>query len=265
MTVRSIRPARWRSSSRSPPRCTMPTRQGSSTATSSPPTSCSNRTTFAYLIDFGIARTAEDGVTQTGSTIGTWAYMAPERFRNDQINPSSDIYALACVLYECVTGQAPFPGNTFERVASGHIFAPPPRPSEVSRTIPTALDAVIARGLAKQPSDRYPTAVDMASAAREVVTRPNQPVELAELPQQSWPQPHALARRPFPTPTASPLCTRRPCHPPRSGRDEPAVCSSVLWFSSPPSYWWRVSSASWSSRHATAPPHSPPSASPSAR
>ena len=104
---------------------------------------------FAYLIDFGIARTAEDGVTQTGAAIGTWAYMAPERFSTDEIHPSSDIYALACVLYECVTGQQPFPGNTLEKIASGHIFMPPPRPSEISRTVPTALDEVIATGLAK--------------------------------------------------------------------------------------------------------------------
>jgi serine/threonine protein kinase len=160
---------------------------------------------FAYLIDFGIARTAEDGVTQTGSTIGTWAYMAPERFSNDQINPSSDIYALACVLYECVTGQQPFPGDTFERVASGHIFSPPPRPSEISRTIPTALDAVIARGLAKQPSDRYPTAVDMASAAKEVISRSSQPNVVAPgPPQHTWAQPHTGAPPAFSYPHSVP-------------------------------------------------------------
>ena len=163
---------------------------------------------FAYLIDFGIARTAEDGVTQTGAAIGTWAYMAPERFSADQINPSSDIYALACVLYECLTGQQPFPGDTFERVASGHIFMPPPKPSEISRTVPTALDAVIATGLAKQPSDRYSSAVDMASAAKEVIARPSQPniggptkpptkdpagpPSSPVLPQQ-WPQPQRSA------------------------------------------------------------------------
>ena len=166
---------------------------------------------FAYLIDFGIARTAEDGVTQTGAAIGTWAYMAPERFSTDEIHPSSDIYALACVLYECVTGQQPFPGNTLEKIASGHIFMPPPRPSEISRTVPTALDEVIATGLAKTPSDRYPTAVDMASAAREVITRSSQPniprpsrpraPSVSQggppgppmPPQQAWGQPHSAA------------------------------------------------------------------------
>jgi serine/threonine protein kinase len=146
----------------------------------------------AYLIDFGIARTAEDGVTQTGATIGTWAYMAPERFSSDQTNPSSDIYALACVLYECITGQQPFPGDTFERVASGHIFMPPPRPSEITRTVPTALDAVIATGLAKQPSERYRTAVDMASAAKEVISGASQPnLYRTPPPPPAYSYPHA--------------------------------------------------------------------------
>ena len=80
-------------------------------------------------------------MTQTGAAIGTWAYMAPERFNTDEIHPSSDIYALACVLYQCLTGQQPFPGDTLEQVAIGHIVTPPPRPSEISRTVPTALDA----------------------------------------------------------------------------------------------------------------------------
>jgi len=130
---------------------------------------------FAYLIDFGIARTADEtGVTATGATIGTWAYMAPERFNTDEIHPSSDIYALACVLYECLTGEQPFPGNTLEQVAIGHLFTPPPNPSETSRALPTALDQVIATGLAKQPANRYPTAVEMAAAAKQVITDPGQ-------------------------------------------------------------------------------------------
>jgi serine/threonine protein kinase len=163
---------------------------------------------FAYLIDFGIARRAEEtGVTATGATIGTWAYMAPERFNTDEIHPSSDIYALACVLYECLTGQQPFPGNTLEQVAIGHLFTPPPSPSETSRTLPTALDQVIATGLAKQPADRYPTAVEMAAAAKQVITDPgradaNRPTSPAPVsagspgppawPHHAWtPPPHA--------------------------------------------------------------------------
>ena len=132
---------------------------------------------FAYLIDFGIARTAEDtGLTMTGAAIGTWAYMAPERFNTDEIHPSSDIYALACVLYQCLTGQQPFPGSTLEQIAVGHMVSPPPKPSEKSGAVPSALDEVIATGLAKQPADRYPTAIEMASAARQVFTESSQPI-----------------------------------------------------------------------------------------
>ena len=126
---------------------------------------------FAYLIDFGIARGATDtALTSANTTIGTWAYMAPERFRAGESQPASDIYALACVLYQCLTGQPPYPGDTLEQVAVGHMVTPPPRPSQDHDTIPTALDHVIAVGLAKQPTERYPTTIDMAAAAHQAVS-----------------------------------------------------------------------------------------------
>src|SRR5690348_9246 len=131
------------------------------------------RNDFAYLIDFGIARGATDtALTSANTTIGTWAYMAPERFSTSHIQPSSDIYALTCVLYQCLTGHPPYPGDTLEQIAVGHMVTPPPHPSEERPTIPTALDHVITTGLAKQPTDRYPTTIDMATAAHHAITTP---------------------------------------------------------------------------------------------
>jgi serine/threonine-protein kinase len=125
---------------------------------------------FAYLIDFGIARSASDtALTSANTTIGTWAYMAPERFRSGESEPASDVYALAGVLYQCLTGHPPYPGDTLEQVAVGHMVAPPPRPSEDHSTVPTALDRVVEIGLAKQPADRYTTTIDMAAAAQQAL------------------------------------------------------------------------------------------------
>ncbi|MDP7707509.1 serine/threonine-protein kinase [Mycobacterium sp. TY815] len=122
---------------------------------------------FAYLIDFGIARAASDSsITGAGSVIGTWAYMAPERINTGHNDPRGDIYALACVLHECLTGSQPFPGNSVEQQIGGHLGLPPPRPSALKRGLPPELDTVIATGMAKNPDDRYSTALEMAGAAR---------------------------------------------------------------------------------------------------
>ncbi|WAC93855.1 serine/threonine-protein kinase [Mycobacterium sp. Aquia_213] len=126
---------------------------------------------FAYLIDFGIARVlGETGLTGTDAVVGTLRYMAPERFRVGQADARSDIYALACVLYECLTGGAPFPGDSIEQQLAGHLSEPPPRPSDCGA--PPAFDAVIATGMAKDPAQRYATPVDMARAARDAITVP---------------------------------------------------------------------------------------------
>jgi serine/threonine protein kinase len=83
---------------------------------------------FSYLIDFGIARGAgETKLTATGNVVGTWPYMAPERFTTGQSDTRSDIYALACVLYECLTSSRPFPGDSVEQQIAGHLTIPPPR------------------------------------------------------------------------------------------------------------------------------------------
>jgi hypothetical protein len=132
---------------------------------------------FAYLIDFGIARTlGGTGLTATGSAIGTWAYMAPERFGAGKPDARSDVYALTCVLHQTLTGERPFPGDSVEQQVAGHLSTPPPRPSRVKNGLPHALDDVIARGMAKNPDERYATAVALSDAAQAAVTAPTHAV-----------------------------------------------------------------------------------------
>ncbi len=128
---------------------------------------------FAYLIDFGIARAVgETGLTTAGAAIGTWAYMSPERLDTGHADARADIYALACVLYEALTGQRPYPGESLEQQIVGHLTTPPPRPSVRQPGVPQPLDAVIAKGMAKDPDQRYATTVELARAARDATTVP---------------------------------------------------------------------------------------------
>ncbi|WP_277752762.1 protein kinase domain-containing protein [Mycobacterium marseillense] len=121
---------------------------------------------FVYLIDFGIARsTADTSLTQTGHTMGTVAYMAPERFRGTT-DHRADVYSLACVLQECLTGKRPFPGESLEEQLNAHLSIPPPQPSAAVPGVPPALDAVVARGMAKDADHRYQSVMELAGAAR---------------------------------------------------------------------------------------------------
>jgi serine/threonine protein kinase len=144
---------------------------------------------FAYLIDFGIARAAGDtGLTSTGATIGTWSYMAPERFQSGAADARADIYALACVLYQSLTGQVPFPGQALEQIAVAHMTQPPPQPSALQAGVPAAMDQVIATGMAKNPDQRYANTVELARAARDATTvpfaRPGQSVPVNPSPRR---------------------------------------------------------------------------------
>ncbi|WNG88462.1 bifunctional serine/threonine-protein kinase/transporter substrate-binding domain-containing protein [Mycobacterium sp. ITM-2016-00317] len=127
---------------------------------------------FVYLIDFGLARSAgEQGLTTAGSTLGTLAYMAPERFEGGEVDARSDIYALTCVLYECLTGSRPYPADSLEQQIAGHMVSPIPRPSDVDPRL-EAFDEVVAKGMAKKPAQRYQSAGELAQAARRALTAP---------------------------------------------------------------------------------------------
>lgn len=119
-----------------------------------------DRKGFAYLVDFGLVQSAgQAGLTSTGLAIGSFNYMAPERFGTGApIGPATDVYALGCVLYEALTGSRPFGSASMEQIIAGHLH----------RALPptgTAYDEVIARATAKDPAQRYRTAGELAAAA----------------------------------------------------------------------------------------------------
>lgn len=193
---------------------------------------------FAYLVDFGIAnQSTEEQLTQMGDVLGTWAYMAPERFSGDnaQVTHSSDIYALACVLFETLTGTPPYTGDRVS-VIGAHISGPIPRASMRIR-VPPELDSVIARGMAKRGEERYATAGQFARAAEDVVGSVVTPqVDLARTDigrgVESGPQSANLSgdtQRSFPPQT-------HPSWPPQTHSSFPPQTHSSWPPQSPPSY-----------------------------
>ncbi len=115
------------------------------------------------VADFGIARAigTSDDLTQTGSVMGTATYFSPEQAQGYPVDPRSDVYSLGVVLYEMVTGRAPFTGDNPVSIAYKHVKEPPPRPSSINGAVPAALEAIILKAMAKEPDARYQSAEDM--------------------------------------------------------------------------------------------------------
>ena len=189
---------------------------------------------FAYLVDFGIASAKSDEkLTQLGTALGTLKYMAPERFSSEEVTPRADVYALACVLYECLTGAPPYRADSTGMLISAHMMQPIPKPSEQGCGVSPAFDAVIAGGMAKNPIERYPTAGALAEAAHRALGSPER--ERAE----------TILRQSeivSPAPGSSPLGA--PAPPPKRNRWQivaaaavvvVAVCAIGIWLVFKPS------------------------------
>ena len=164
---------------------------------------------FAYLVDFGIAHLGGDtGLTSAGAAIGSCAYMAPERFSGQRPAPAADVYSLACLLYECLTGQPPFPTGDLTALMSAHMMSPPPRASATRAALNPAFDEVIARGMAKDPAARWPSAGELARAASSVAAQAHSATAMAIAPRTRsadtrqfaarWPDPVDTGSTPYP-------------------------------------------------------------------
>lgn len=125
----------------------------------------------SYLADFGLTQRTGDGGTTRATTqiVGTVDYIAPEQIEREDVDPRADVYALGCVLYECLTGEVPYPRDSDLAVLWAHMRTDPPRASERRGDLPDAVDSVIAKALAKLPEKRFESCGDLVKAARDAL------------------------------------------------------------------------------------------------
>src|SRR3954452_14384777 len=123
----------------------------------------------AFVIDFGLGKapaTDEQGLTKPGQFVGTIDYTAPEQITQQQeLDGKVDQYSLACLLYEMLTGEVPFPKKRDVEVIMAHVGGHPPKPTEKRKGLPPEIDDVIARGMAKDPTERYDSCTAFFEAA----------------------------------------------------------------------------------------------------
>ena len=186
----------------------------------------------AYLSDFGLTRTLDplEPLTDSGSWIGTVDFASPEQLAGERVDSRSDVYSLGCVLYAALTGVPPFPRETVPATLLAHLRDPVPRPSATGAD--QFFDRVVARALAKEPDDRYPSAGDLgraalAAARGEPVTETERTVAIGSAAPGGVPATEVTA----PTSIASP----REQPPPRAMRSaDPTAPPQRLWSSPPP-------------------------------
>jgi serine/threonine-protein kinase len=130
----------------------------------------------AKVTDFGIARSVDvDGMTQTGTVLGTSNYIAPEQASGQRVDAHSDVYALGVVLYELLAGELPFPGESFVAVAMKHMHEPAPNLLDVRGDVPLRVAAAVDRALEKDPEQRFPTMDAFAAELEACLAELDQP------------------------------------------------------------------------------------------
>jgi YVTN family beta-propeller protein len=120
-----------------------------------------------YLADFGLTQSVSDrGQVTDGSLLGTLDYVAPEQIRGGQVEGRADVYALGCMLFECLTGEVPFRAPSEVATLYAHLEDEPPTASSRRSELPPAIDAVLARAMAKAPDERYASCAELVADAR---------------------------------------------------------------------------------------------------
>jgi non-specific serine/threonine protein kinase len=153
-----------------------------------------------YLTDFGIVKVqGRSGMTREGFFLGTIDYASPEQIEGKELGPAADLYAFGCALFESLTGRKPFEGPTDMAVIRAHVLGPPPKVTAFRPDLPSALDEVIGRALAKDAEQRFASSRELIEAAQMAVGAARPPVDMvAAVTLASAPRPPAETRLPVP-------------------------------------------------------------------
>ena len=176
------------------------------------------------VTDFGIARSGASQMTEVGSIIGTAQYLSPEQARGSPVDQTSDLYSVGVVLYEMLTGQVPFTGDTPLEIAMKHLSAVPTPPSELRPEVPHDLDLIVLRALAKNPDERYQTADEFDRDLAQVAEGLPVAAETSDAATAVLAGSGILAAAPTAvvTPHAAPTVPTTPVRPAPPGRTPPA-------------------------------------------
>ena len=173
------------------------------------------------VTDFGIARAGASQMTEEGAIIGTAQYLSPEQARGAPVDQTSDLYSAGIVLYELLTGEVPFTGDSPVEIAMKHLTEVPPRPSALRPEIPEDLDLVVVHAMAKEPADRYQSAAAMDADLETVARGGHVATDTAEAATMVLAGEHALDA------TAATMAIRRGATVPPTY--EPPSRSRPLW------------------------------------
>jgi serine/threonine-protein kinase len=176
------------------------------------------------VTDFGIARAGASDITQAGTIMGTAQYLSPEQAQGRPVTEASDVYSIGVVLFELLTGKAPFEGESAVAIALMHVNQPAPEPRDLVPTIPSDLNAVVLRALAKDPAERYPDAESFMRDLDVLAARLDRgPVDAESTAVFAPVAAGAPPSSPPPPPLPVPASIRPPAHP-----DGPGVPEAVV-------------------------------------